>query len=159
MSSQESQPLGIQLLHVDEVALREVLDDLDAQPHDARAAKRKYERHPYRNRKVILCTRSSQRNVAFLVHARNISIGGISLVHGQMLYPRQRCSVGLPAQPGKWLMAHGQVVRCRHVSGMLHEVGIEFLRPLDPLTLQQLRDAAPAPVPPSEGKAWMTLPA
>ncbi len=159
MSSQESQPMGIQLFHLDQGALRKVLDDLDTQPLDPDAANRKYERYPYRNRKVILCTRSSQQNIAFLVHARDISLGGISLMHAQMFYPKQRCGVGLPTQPGKWLIVPGQVALCHHVSGMLHEVGIQFLRPLDPLTLQQLRDVTPASAPPIESKTFLTLPA
>jgi len=159
MSSQESQLIGIELLHLDQGALRKVLDNLDTQPLDPDASNRKYERYPYRNRRVMLCTRSAQENVAFLVHAHDISMGGISLMHGQMLYPKQRCAVGLPTQTGKWLMILGQVTRCRHASGMLHEVAIEFVKPLDPSTLQQIRDAAPAAAPPAEAEALTTAPA
>jgi len=159
MSVQESQPIDVHLFHLDQGALRKVLDNLDNQPLDPDATNRKYERYPYRNQKIILCTRSSRQNVAFLVPARNISLGGVSLMHTQMLYPRQRCGVGLPNQPGKWLILPGQVARCRYVSGMLHEIAVQFLRPLDPMTLQHLRDAAPVSTPPAETVAWITWPA
>lgn len=69
---------------------------------------------------------------AFPVACRNISCSGISVLHSAYIHPGTRCTAFLPHASGTGAVAaRGEVVRCRHVRGMAHEVGICFDEPLD----------------------------
>lgn len=60
------------------------------------------------------------------MHARNLSCGGMSLLHGGFLHRKTRCSVVLPSLDGKHEVVFGEVVGCRHISRNIHEVSIQF---------------------------------
>jgi CheY-like chemotaxis protein len=64
--------------------------------------------------------------VNFLVRARNLSRGGIAFLHGSFVYNGTRCELALRAINNTVVTASGQVVRCRHLSGRVHEVGVHF---------------------------------
>lgn len=76
--------------------------------------------------------RQGGESPAFPVACRNISCSGISVLHSAYIHPGTRCTVFLPNAAGSGAVAaRGEVVRCRHVRGMAHEVGICFDEPLD----------------------------
>jgi hypothetical protein len=122
---------------VDKGLLRTLLDALDNNPCRFDLGKRRHERVPYRDRHGILYTTQTGRDVAFIVPTRNISPGGLSFLHGQMMHAGQACSIRLVTNEGIWLTVEGVVVRCRHVWGMIHEIGMRFKGLPD---LQGLRD-------------------
>ena len=66
----------------------------------------------------------------YLVHPYNISEGGIGFLHGIFLYPGSRCTVHLKTPDNKRMSAPGVVVRCTHVSGKMHDVGVKFDEPI-----------------------------
>jgi CheY-like chemotaxis protein len=68
----------------------------------------------------------------FLVHARNISAGGMAFIHGGYVHPGSECRVALTRRDGRRLAVAGVIAHCRHVDGPHHEVGIRFLKEIDP---------------------------
>jgi CheY-like chemotaxis protein len=57
---------------------------------------------------------------------RNISTAGMSLLHNAYVHVGTPCLVHLPQIDGKPSQIPGRVVRCRHVRGLVHELGIQF---------------------------------
>ncbi|GAB5496689.1 MAG: hypothetical protein Phyf2KO_17690 [Phycisphaerales bacterium] len=59
---------------------------------------------------------------------RNISNSGISLLHSAFFYPGSRCRVTLPLRedPKVTVSLLGVIMRCIHVEGVVHEIGIKF---------------------------------
>lgn len=59
---------------------------------------------------------------------RNISNSGISLLHSAFFYPGTRCRISLPLRdyPSKSAFFDGVIIRCIHVEGVVHEIGIKF---------------------------------
>lgn len=62
----------------------------------------------------------------FSVCGRNISSGGMAFLHGGFLHSGTRMQVCLVRLDGKVSKVSGRVVRCRHVAGRIHEVGMIF---------------------------------
>lgn len=129
--------LNIRSVRVDKALLRRILDALDKNLCRLAPNKRRHERLQYRGRQVILYTKQTERDVAFIVPTRNISRGGLSFLHGQMMHIKQPCCVVLAANDGNWLTVESHVVRCRHVCGMIHEIGLKFSHLIN---LADLRD-------------------
>jgi hypothetical protein len=133
--------LRIGSVRVDKGLLQRILDTMDNDPCSLDLGKRRHERLVYRGRQVILYTRQTERDVAFIVPTRNISPGGVSFLQGQKMHVDQPCSVDLPTRDGNWLTVEAAVVRCRHVRGMIHEIGLKFTSLVN---LEGLRDLSGA---------------
>lgn len=69
--------------------------------------------------------------VTYVVRARNISGTGMAFLHGGFLNPGSGCWLPLVDYRGKSVQVEGNVVRCRHVRGRVHEVGVRFKTPID----------------------------
>ena len=65
------------------------------------------------------------------VAARNISSEGIGILHNSYAHPGTRCVVHLKHRDGRPVPTEASVVRCRHVKGLIHEVGIRFTAPIN----------------------------
>jgi hypothetical protein len=65
-------------------------------------------------------------NVEYLVRPRNLSAGGMGFLHGCFVHPGTRCSINLVRLDGGVMRVAGAVVRCRCVSGRVHDVGVQF---------------------------------
>lgn len=61
-----------------------------------------------------------------LTFGRNLSSGGIAVLHGGYLHLGSRCTVILRTLAGDPTSIAGIVRHCRHIQGMSHEVGIQF---------------------------------
>lgn len=89
--------------------------------------RRKSTRHPTRGEMTPMVVIQPGGGVgAFLVMMRNLSAGGLAVVHGGYLHPGTECRVLLARVEGPKVVLAGTVRRCRHVQGSLHEVGLEF---------------------------------
>jgi hypothetical protein len=66
-----------------------------------------------------------------LVWPRDISSGGMSFLHGSLLYRGTPCSIILCALDGEPIHVEGVVVRCDHVCARFHDVGFKFNQPID----------------------------
>ncbi len=120
--------------------LEALLDELDSGDSGASKQRRAHDRRPYRHECIDMQIQRpdggwSQVTVA----GRNISQGGMSVLHAAFLYPGSACRVALPTSGGS-VMVEGKVVRCRHIYKMLHEVGIIFKSSLDTKSVAK-RDA------------------
>jgi len=60
------------------------------------------------------------------VATRNISRGGISVLHSSFVYPKSRCHIAVKLENGQELNMDGIVMRCNHIGGKVHELGIKF---------------------------------
>ncbi len=60
------------------------------------------------------------------VATRNISRGGLSVLHSSFIHQDTKVSVSLARVDAKPERVNGKVVRCDHRGGVVHEVGIQF---------------------------------
>lgn len=62
---------------------------------------------------------------------RNISAGGVSVLHAAYLYPGSKCHVMLPDVNQVQNTLPGWIARCIHRFGPVHEIGIRFEEPIE----------------------------
>ncbi len=106
-----------------------LLNALDAKPTSPEAESRRHPRMRYRSRRVLMhvVDMEGQRVTAsFRSVARNLSTSGMSVLHGQMLPPAAMVNIRIPVTGGQ-LSVYAQVAHCRHVRGMVHEIGLRFV--------------------------------
>jgi len=71
-----------------------------------------------------------------LVRSRNISRGGLSLLHGGVVPAEADCLVVIESEAGQGRLLRANVVRCRAVKDdrltqQAYEIGLQFAEPLD----------------------------
>ncbi len=119
---------------------QELLDRLDRSANSEQNAianqrfdKRRDQRWPYRRNDIQITIEHPAGGVSqLLLCSRNLSAGGISLLHGGYIYPNSRCKLTLCRLDGQQHLATGTIVSCRHLQGLLHEIGLQFDRRIDP---------------------------
>lgn len=105
-------------------------------------SKRRSRRWNIHGKKVILTTvGEAGSNMHFSSYARNLSSGGLSLLHGGFMHKGAVCYVTLRGIDGKARTLHMQVVRCAHLHKNLHEVGLKFDATIDPREFIDFGDA------------------
>lgn len=128
------------LLGLTKAQLDALLDELDKAAREETATqKRRSERKPFRsvNVRVSVVDRAGNSEVSFRVPTRNLSLHGLAFLHQHMMPVGQLLEVEIPFKKGYTVRLLAQVVRCRHVRGMIHEIGVEFKGKLN-------REAIPA---------------
>ena len=117
-------------------ALEAFLDRLDGMTVQGLGSEaRAYARWPLREAFIDVCLQERgtfQR--CMLMATRNVSNGGIAVLHSSYMYPGSKCTVALPsrnAQDKEPIVMTGKIVRCAHREGMIHEIGIQFDEPID----------------------------
>jgi hypothetical protein len=123
-------PLHVMPIPMDGAFLAEVLDELDKVKPSTPDERREFPRLIHRCLNVVLILNGAGGEIAFMVATRNISQGGASILHRQMLYPGERCRLVLPLPDSKHLLVLSEIVRCRHVRGLTHELGVRFNGPI-----------------------------
>jgi DNA-binding response OmpR family regulator len=63
---------------------------------------------------------------------RNISHGGVGLLHSSFMYPGTTATVFLRRTDGKSPGVRGKVVRVQHRGGVVHEIGVRFDKEINP---------------------------
>ncbi|MEM7227638.1 MAG: PilZ domain-containing protein [Planctomycetota bacterium] len=87
----------------------------------------------YRVKDIPLCIYQAQgTQQAVLAYGRNISRGGLSVLHHGFVHKDAECTVILRQAEGEKLVVKGIVRHCRLVQGMWHELGIQFREEIDP---------------------------
>lgn len=66
----------------------------------------------------------------YLVRTRNLSRTGIGFLHGGFVYNGTSCTVALRTTDKTIVAIEGKVVRCNHVRGHIHEIGVHFDKPI-----------------------------
>lgn len=112
--------------------LSSLLDALDATSARKTDRDREFSRWPFRGTGVTLELIHPGGTISTLrVISRNISRGGVSLLHTAFVHPGSSCKVTLPKATGVTATLPGVIRRCEHRGGKLHELGIRFNDPID----------------------------
>lgn len=120
-------------IRMDQAKLNRFLDERDADSKSDKNPRRGFVRWPFRNACIAMTvTHPGGSSATFNVACRNLSSGGLGVLHSAYVHKGTRCTVELPATDGQTVSVEGAVVRCVHVSGTIHEVGVQFSKPIDP---------------------------
>lgn len=116
--------------------LSRLFDILDSGANASANLKRIHVRWPFRQESLLFrVIEGFGGRREFRVAARNLSNSGMSLLHNSYIHPGTECEVELPSNtPGAGraaLAVGGRVMRCTHIQGIVHEVGIRFTNPID----------------------------
>lgn len=117
------------LLGLTQAQLNVLLNQLDeVAGEDPTSQKRRSPRRPFRsvNVRVQMIDSRGRPEIAFRVPTRNISVHGLAFLHHHMLPTDQLLHIEIPFKKGYAVRLLGRVARCRHVRGMIHEIGVEF---------------------------------
>lgn len=115
-----------------EQELRALLDELDRHDAASGSAKRAHARVEFRRAFVpIELTNADRQRIELVMACRNISSGGMSLLHSSFVYNGTRARVKLRHGLRGEIYVSGEVVRCSHVRGHIHEVGLRFDEPVE----------------------------
>ncbi|MBK7404124.1 MAG: PilZ domain-containing protein [Phycisphaerales bacterium] len=108
--------------------LGEMMDRLDEKGAGSEGkVKRTFARWPFRHASLRLTLdHPGGSRAEFPVACRNISRGGVGVLHNAYVHTGTNCTVSLPRADGVVVGLRGSVVRCSHVKGLVHELGIRF---------------------------------
>ena len=139
---------------LDELDCVQAVASEDVGPDDNR---RQDPRFTYRPGHISIAVEQPRGGTTFLsVSPRNISAGGVAFLHGGFLHTGSRCTLRLGPQPKGIVEIAGEIVNCRHIEWLLHEVSVKFDRPIDPslfVRIDESQDAAPSEQAPPRKQA------
>lgn len=111
--------------------LNRLLDALDAKS-PKNTVDREFVRWGYRQQSVVLELRHPGGTVVRLpVATRNLSNSGMAVLHSSFVHTGTSCMVQLQHQTMGAVEVEGEVMRCQHIGGVVHEIGIKFTHPID----------------------------
>ena len=114
-------------LRLNQRELHKLLEHLEQNQSDSDKPDREFVRWSYRVEAVqLVIEHGSGNKVTLPVATRNISRGGISVLHSAFVHPNTLCEVILKVPGGKSQTVAGKVMRCSHLTGRVHEIGIRF---------------------------------
>jgi hypothetical protein len=100
---------------------------------DSDNTRRKYHRIRYHSPFLNISLNSRQMSrTNICVATRNISRSGVSVLHSNFVHTGTSATVTLERLDSTTVSVRGTVVRCQHISGIVHEVGIQFDVPIHP---------------------------
>lgn len=111
--------------------LNRLLDAMDAK-NAKNTVDREFVRWGYRHQSVTLELQHPGGTVVRLpVATRNLSNSGMAVLHSSFVHPGSSCSVELEHQSMGKVDVEGEVMRCQHIGGVVHEIGIRFVHAID----------------------------
>lgn len=118
---------------ITEAERNRLLDKLDqselSRPRNPRRGTARVE---YRVRDIPLSVNHPGGGVGrYIVLGRNLSTGGVSLLHAGYIHPGSECRLALTLPRGGAKTLIGTVVFCRLAAGKIHEVGVQFKDKID----------------------------
>ena len=133
MQSSRDKPV-VDALRLSENERQELMAKLDRQATSFRGMEARLEdRLPYaESAGVMLTLNHPGGSIAnYLVRPRNLSQRGVGFLHGNFVHVSSRCQVYLLRLDGRREPISGTVVRCCHIQGLVHEVGVRFDHSID----------------------------
>lgn len=133
MHSSRDKPI-VDALRLSETERQELMAKLDRQSASFRGMEARLEnRLPYAASAGVMLTLNHPGGsvVNYLVRPRNLSRHGVGFLHGNFVHVDSRCQVYLLRLDGQRDPISGTVVRCSHIEGLVHEVGVRFDNPID----------------------------
>lgn len=119
-------------LGIDQRTLEEVVKRLDSTTATSGKAQREFIRWPFPRAAIELrLDHPGGTATTFKVACRNISCGGIGLLHRSFVHPGTRAHVRLPLGQKGFIDVPAVIVRCLHRSGVVHEIGMVFDKPIN----------------------------
>lgn len=119
---------GLDLRDIDSL-----LDRLDLMvPKQQRDDRRRHPRYPYRIGPTVLRVTQGDFVSESVCVPRNLSVAGLSALYRGFLHQGVRIETVLRLVEGDPIALAGHVRSCRHVHGMLHEIGVQFEERIDP---------------------------
>lgn len=79
---------------------------------------------------VVEMTHPGGSRAYYIVRPRNLSRNGLAFLHGGFVYTDTATVVMLIRSDGRRVRVPGRVLRCRHVRGNIHEIGLRFDEPI-----------------------------
>ncbi|MBL4697908.1 MAG: response regulator [Phycisphaerales bacterium] len=114
-------------LHLGQHELRKLLEKFDSEQSNVSNPDREFVRWSFRVGAVELTIEHGNGGkVTIPVATRNISRGGMSILHTSFVHLKSPCEVTLKLPGGNSQIIPGKIVRCNHLQGRIHEVGIAF---------------------------------
>ncbi len=115
-------------LLLDGILYQRILSKLDESGRKQNPSpERIFRRLSYAHAKIAVNIESEGHNQRTLIVAtRNLSQGGISILHSSFMYTGTQVTVDLITNTGTTTPCHGSVTRCEHRGGRVHEIGIKF---------------------------------
>ena len=128
------EPVEVQnILRLTARQIAELLQRLNDGTHPVTVERRQTPRVPYHGpaRLCVLLENEPKGRRTYAPAPRNLSQGGITLLHGKFVYGSTNCMVGLHSLEGQIVPARGKVIWCRLITGHVRELGIQFDAPTD----------------------------
>lgn len=101
---------------------------VDDEVHPSRIHSRREYHDPYM---LMVIENDDTMDRPMTLAARNISRGGVGLLHSSFVYPKTRVSVHLTVDGKNPTPVRGVVQRCIHRGGVVHEIGVKFDREIN----------------------------
>ena len=143
MSKQSNEQVNT--LRLGQHELHKLLEEFDQVESAEKTPDREFVRWSFRVGSVDLTIQhSTGSKVTLPVATRNISKGGIAILHSAFVHTGSICVVTLKLPGGKSMHIGGTVRRCAHLQGRVHEIGIAFKEQIstkDLLGLDPLNEA------------------
>jgi hypothetical protein len=127
------EPMTKNTLSIDGQAYTALLYKLDDHngAHPTSSA-RVFRRLEYAHPRLLLRIESARDTAREIVVAtRNLSQGGVSILHASYMYPGTDVTIDLVTNKGSVRRTRGTVARCEHRGGIIHEIGIKFHRDIN----------------------------
>ncbi len=132
MSKDQSASHRANTLGLQGQTLGKMLDELDAVSEGQVNNDRRHTRLRFRKDTVHMKVRQAGGPDRIIkVACRNLSSGGVCILHNAFLHPGSPCAVVLKDLNVGQMVVHGDIVRCQHRRGVIHEIGIKFRKPID----------------------------
>ena len=142
MANADKSPV-LNTLRLSDDRVARILDQRDA---DAAAQPssnhRRGRRHVFHRREGLVITvfGSDGDPIRYAVAARNLSETGVGFLHGAFLHHDTACVLSIRDDEGRWVNVVGKVVRCCHLEGNVHEIGLRFMNTIDMRRFVQSED-------------------
>ena len=120
-------PSIIQTLRIEPRKLASMLEDLRQEESISTPEQGPENDRVWLNKKILVNFKGKYSSAnQYEAHVRNISATGMSFVLGVYTYPDTPCTITIHTYSGEQQCLSGTVVRCRHLMGMIHEIGARF---------------------------------
>lgn len=113
--------------------LDQIITDLEKDPGGERSIRRSLKRWTFSGSKALLTLNGDLGNTRhFIIAPRNLSAGGVAALHGGYIHVGTKCTVSMKRLDRSAQSVRGRIVRCSHMQGNLHDLGIQFDQHIDP---------------------------
>jgi CheY-like chemotaxis protein len=109
-------------------ALGQLLDQIEAGGPKTANAAREFVRFGFRREAIEVTFQQpgGGNPITLRLACRNISCGGMSVLHSAYVHVGTKIAARFKLADGESLAANGTVVRCAHLRGLIHELGVKF---------------------------------